>query len=543
MQKADLILTSDAVFTGLSDTASPGFVAIKKNKILAASDSGKNYEAYKDEYTKVQHFGDELIMPSFYDSHTHLILAGMYKTFVNLGQAKSEEEAAKMVGESAEAMPDVPWVIGFNWYHVFWDDKVLPTRFSLDQYVSDRPVFLVNAEAHGAWVNSKALEICGIDKDTKDPDYGHIERLENGEPSGFLYEAALGLVAVHALKFSMELEKTFAKKYMENAVKYGITAVNDMQPYFGVNMGNYETYKALEDDGELIMRIHSAPDLLGDLEETAIWREKYCSEKRKITLLKQFLDGVPTTYTALTIEEYSDKPGDTGTQLSDLDAIRTKVLEAHKFGFSVRLHACGDRAVRIALDCYEAAIKKYGKNEARHGIEHIESIHPDDIPRFRELGIIPSVQPEHLALTQKFEDNPYLSRYGGERSKYLWPLKSLLDSAGVMAIGTDCPVVDNDPFLEIYRAVSRVHNDGQPAGGWNPEQKLTMAEVLSAYTYGSAYGTHRESELGTLEAGKLADIVVLDRNLFKTKLEDIRSTKVRLTIMDGKPIYQDESFQ
>jgi hypothetical protein len=305
-------------------------------------------------------------------------------------------------------------------------------------------------------------------------------------------------------------------------------------------MGSYETYKALEEDGELMMRIHSAPDLLGDLEETAVWREKYCSEKRKIALLKQFLDGVPTTYTALTIEEYSDKPGDTGTQLSDLDAIARQVLEAHRLGFSVRLHACGDRAVRIALDCFEAAIKKYGKNEARHGIEHIESIHPSDIPRFKELGIVPSVQPEHLALTQNFTDNPYLPRYGEERSKYLWPLKSLLDSAGMLAIGTDCPVVDSDPFLEIYRAVTRVHNDGQPVGGWNPEQKLTMSEVLKAYTYGSAYGTRREKELGTLEAGKLADIVVLDRNLFEIEASAIRSTTVKLTIMDGRIIYKSD---
>jgi len=540
MQKADLILTSEAVFTGLTDEPAPGFVAIKGNRILAVSENLESFSDLMDEHTEVQHFGNELIMPAFYDSHTHVILAGMYKTFVNLGQAKSEEESAKMVGEAAEAMPDVPWVIGFNWYHVFWDDKVLPTKHSLDRYVKDRPVFLVNAEAHGAWVNSKALEICGIDRNTKDPDFGHIEKLENEEPSGFLFEAALGLVAVKALQFSMDLEKTFARKYMESAIKFGITSVNDMQPYFGVNMGSYETYKALEEEGELVMRIHSAPDLLGDLEETVIWREKYCSEKRKIALLKQFLDGVPTTYTALTIEEYSDKPGDTGTQLSDLDAIARQVLEAHRLGFSVRLHACGDRAVRIALDCFEAAIKKYGKNEARHGIEHIESIHPDDIPRFKELGIVPSVQPEHLALTQNFADNPYLPRYGEERSKYLWPLKSLLDSAGMLAIGTDCPVVDNDPFLEIYRAVTRVHNDGQPVGGWNPEQKLTMSEVLKAYTYGSAYGTHREKELGTLEAGKLADIVVLDRNLFEIEASVIRSTTVKLTIMDGKIIYKSD---
>lgn len=538
MQKADLILKGDAIFTGLSDNAMPGFVAVKDNKILAVSDKKAKFDDFKDKDTKVFEFGDELIMSSFYDSHTHLILAGMYKTFVNLGDAKSEEEAAKMLGDFAKTIPNDKWIIGFNWYHVFWDEKVLPTKFSLDKYVSDRPVFLINAEAHGAWVNSKALEVCGIDKNTVDPDYGHVEKLENGDPSGFLYEAALGLVAVNALQFTREQEKTFTKKYMESAAKFGITAVNDMQPYFGVNLGNYEAFKELEDSGELNIRIHSAPDLLSDMNQAEIWRSTYKSEKRKVTLMKQFLDGVPTTYTALMIEEYSDKPGDTGTQLSDIDAIRKQVLEAHRRGFSVRLHACGDRSVRIALDCFEAAIKKFGKNEARHGIEHIECIHPDDIPRFKELGVIPSMQPEHLALTQKFEDNPYVDRLGKERSKMTWPLKTLLDTAGVLAIGTDCPVVDNDPFLEIYRAVTRVHNDGKPEGGWNPSEKLTMAEILRSYTYGSAYGTHRENELGTLEAGKLADIVVLDRNLFETNVEDIRSTKVKMTIMDGKVIYK-----
>jgi predicted amidohydrolase YtcJ len=540
MQKADLILKGNTIFTGLTDKVMPGFVAVKDNKILAVSDDKAKFEEYMDRDTKVYDYDNELIMSSFYDSHTHLILAGMYKTFVNLGDAKSEEEAAKMVGDFAQTIPNDKWIIGFNWYHVFWDEKVLPTKFSLDKYVSDRPIFLINAEAHGAWVNSKALEVCGIDKNTVDPDYGHVEKLENGDPSGFLYEAALGLVAIKALQFTKEQEKTFTKKYMESAARFGITAVNDMQPYFGVNLGSYEAFKELEDNGELNIRIHSAPDLLSDMNQAEIWRSTYKSEKRKVILMKQFLDGVPTTYTALMIEEYSDKPGDTGTQLSDIDAIRKQVLEAHRRGFSVRLHACGDRSVRIALDCFEAAIKKYGKNEARHGIEHIECIHPDDIPRFKELGVIPSMQPEHLALTQKFEDNPYVDRLGKERSKMTWPLKTLLDTAGVLAIGTDCPVVDNDPFLEIYRAVTRVHNDGKPEGGWNPSEKLTMSEILRSYTYGSAYGTHRENELGTLEVGKLADIVVLDRNLFETKVEDIRSTKVKMTIMDGKIIYKAE---
>jgi hypothetical protein len=538
MKKADLILAGNAVFTGLADTAGPGWVAVSGNRIMAAGSLEEGYEDLVGPDTKVRKYGDELIMPSFYDSHTHLVLAGMYKTFVDLGAAKSEDEAARMVRDFAAAIPDDEWIIGFNWYHVFWDDKTLPTKASLDRYIPDRPVFLVNAEAHGAWVNSKALEIAGVDSGTPDPLYGEIAKLDNGEPSGFLYESALGLVGVKALKFTVEQEMVFLRNYMKSAAKLGITATNDMQPYFGVNMGNYEAIRALEKNGELTVRIHSAPDLLSDLDEAVKWREEYNTEKHKVKLLKQFLDGVPTTYTALMVEDYSDKPGDTGTQLSDIDAIAKQVEEAHRLGFSVRLHACGDRAVRIGLDCFESAIKKYGKNEARHAIEHVECIQPDDVPRFRELGVIPSMQPEHIALTQEFDENPYLVRLGPERSKRTWMLKTMLDTAGVLSIGSDCPVVDNDPFLEIYRAVTRLHNDGKPEGGWNPEEKLTMAEILKSYTYGSAYGTHRENELGTLEAGKLADIVVLDRNLFKTPAEQIRDTKVCLTVMDGNVIFE-----
>lgn len=539
MCKADLIICGKAVFTGLKNNPEPGFVAVKGNRIIAAEKGNQSFENFADRNTKIYMFEDQLIMPAFYDSHTHLILAGMYKTFVNLGDAKSEEEAAGMVKAFADTVPDAEWVIGFNWYHVFWDKKVLPSKYSLDKYIPDRPVFLINAEAHGAWVNSKALQIAGIGRNTPDPEYGEIARLDNGEPSGFLYEAALGLAAVHALQFSAEQEKKFVRKYMESAAKSGITALNDMQPYFGVNMGNYEVFKSLEENGELTVRIHSAPDLFSDIGKACEWREKYNTEKHKVIMMKQFLDGVPTTYTALMLDEYSDKPGDTGTQLSDLDGIAKQVEKAHKNGFSVRLHACGDRAVRTGLDCFENAIKKYGKNSARHAIEHIECIHPDDVKRFKELGIIASMQPEHIALTQSFHENPYLSRLGPERSRRTWMLKTMYDNAPALSIGSDCPVVDNDPFLEIYRAVTRLHNDGMPKGGWNPEEKLTIAEVLKAYTYGSAYGAGRENELGTLEEGKLADIVVLDRNLFDADEDEIRSTKVKLTVMDGKAIYED----
>ena len=537
--KADIILKSNLIFDGFKRVDGGGFVAIKDNKIAGFGKSDMDMEGLIGPYTKVHRFKDKLIMPSFHDSHTHLILAGMYKTYVNLGAAKSEEEAARMVKEFADTVPSEKWVIGFNWYHIFWDTKKPPTKASLDQYITDRPVFLLNAEAHGAWVNSKALEVAEVTNNTPDPYGGEIARFENGEATGFLYETALGLVGTHALKFTPVQEMIFVKKYMESAGAFGITSVNDMQPYFGMNMGSYETYKGLEDKGELNIRIHCAPDLLGDLDEAVKWREKYNTDKLKITLLKQFLDGVITTYTSLMLDDYSDKPGDRGTSLSDLNLIAKQVEEGHKRGFSIRLHSCGDRSLRLGLDYYENAIRKYGKNSTRHGIEHCEIIHEDDVKRFKDLGIIPSMQPEHIAITNGFADNPYPVRLGDKRSKRTWMLKTLLDTAGVIAIGSDCPVVDNNPFLALYRGYTRLHNDGTPDGGWNPEEKLTLEELLHCYTYGSAYGVSREHELGSIKVGNFADIAVLDKNIFDINPSEIlNDTKVDMTIMDGKVIFE-----
>jgi predicted amidohydrolase YtcJ len=303
-------------------------------------------------------------------------------------------------------------------------------------------------------------------------------------------------------------------------------------------MGNLAVYSDMDRNDELTVRIHAAPDLLGDLDEAASWRENYRSDKLRVEMLKQFLDGVSTTHTALVLEEYTDAPGNFGISLNDTEAIKNAVPEAHKRGFSVKLHSCGDKSARMALDYYENAIKMYGKNQCRHAIEHVEMLSEEDLPRFGELGIIPSVQPEHIALTQCFDENPYPVTLGKARADKTWPLKSLYDSAGVLAIGSDCPVVDNDPFLEIYRAVTRLHNDGKPEGGWNPTEKLSMYEVLRSYTYGSAYGVNREQELGTLEAGKFADLIVISRNLFAIDPSEIRDCHVEMTMMDGSVIYE-----
>lgn len=535
---ADMIIKGNAIFDSVSDKPFAGFVAVKGNRIAAVGKEMDSISQYAGDDTKIIDAGDRLVMPGFHDSHTHLILAGMYKTYPNLGSARSEEEAAAMLKEYYDSQPGDGWVYGFNWYHVFWDKKELPRKETLDRYFPDRPVFLINAEAHGAWVNSLALEIAGVTADTPDPFGGEIARDENGEPTGFLYESAIEYVAAHALIFTEEQEKTFLRKYMADAAELGITGVVDVQPYFGKDLGSLDVYTGMESDGELTVRITAAANLLGDLDEALENSKKYCTEKVRAHMLKQFVDGVITTHTALLLEDYTDAPGNRGTQLSELEKIDAAVQEGHKRGLWIKIHAIGDRAIRFTIDSYEKAIKTYGANGCRHAIEHVEMVTDSDIERFGQLGLIPSVQPEHIGLMPTWEGEEYRVNIGEERAGRTWSFRSLLESAGVLAIGSDCPVVDNNPFYAIHRGVTRLHDDGLPEGGWNPTQKLTVADILRGYTLGSAYGIGREDELGTLEEGKFADIAVIDRNLFEAEPEDIRSANVDMTIMDGEVIFE-----
>lgn len=535
---ADLILKSNCIFDSVSEEPFSGFIAVKGNRIAAVGRTYQDAEAWTGPDTQVYDLQDKLVMPGFHDSHTHLILAGMYKTYANLGDAVSEEEAVLKLKAFEEAHPSDGWVYGFNWYHVFWEKKELPTVKTLDRYFPDRPVFLLNAEAHGAWVNSKALEIAGVTRETPDPYGGEIARDENGVPSGFLYENAVALVAEHALKFTPEQERIYLRNFMDDAASLGITSVVDVQPYFGVDLGSLDVYGAMERDGELKLRITAASNLFGDLDLAAERSRKYCSEKVRAHMLKQFVDGVFTTHTALVTEDYCDVPGSRGTPLFELSNYHSAIEEAHKRGLWVKIHAIGDRAVNFTLDGYEKAIAKHGGNGCRHAVEHAELVSEADIERFGRLGVIPSVQPEHVGLMPTWEGEEYRYVLGEERAGRTWSFRSLLDKAGVLALGSDCPVVDNNPFPALHRGMTRLHDDGLPEGGWNPSQKLTLAQLLRSYTYGSAYGAGREDELGTLQPGKLADIAVCDRNLFASSPSEIRKAKVDMTIMDGKIIYK-----
>jgi predicted amidohydrolase YtcJ len=534
---ATLVITGNKMFTGKGDHPVDGGVAVIDNRIVAVG-SMKEIDSYIDSNTKVYRYDNSLILPGFHDHHVHLFCGSLSQTSVWLNNATSEEQAAKMVHQFSKDHHDYPWLYGFGWYHSFWKINELPHRESLDRLISERPVFLFNADLHGAWVNSLALERSNISNDTANPPYGEIVRDAKGKPTGLLIETAMGLVGRHALKLENNILKDLLQKFLEKTAQLGITSVSDMQSLPGMELGEINVYRDFERDGKLTTRIHIVSGLGDNLDKAIRLRDTYATDILKFSALKQFIDGVHTTYTAYMREPYTDKQNTRGITLLPSEVIKKWVMNADREGFRVRLHACGDGAVKLGLDCIEAAQESNVSRDARHSIEHIENIYPEDAYRFGQLGVIASVQPEHLASTKTFANNTYRARLGNKREKFTWPYKTLLNNGAILAIGSDYPVVELNPMLQIYRAVTRVHDDGEPKGGWNPQEKLTIAEVLRGYTAGAAYAASVEKDIGTLEKGKLADIIVLDQDLFEIPTEKILQTKAILTVMDGKIVFE-----
>ncbi|MGG1396827.1 amidohydrolase [Bacillus salipaludis] len=531
-QIADMIISSNTVFTGLTDRPEPASIAIKDNKIVAIG-SEEDMKHFAGENTKIYQFNDQLIMPGFHDFHLHLMQGAVALNGVDLFSARSEEEALEMIREFAEANPENPWVIGFTWDAGYWDTQKLPTRHSLDRILPDRPALMFHAEMHYAWVNTKALEIANINRHTESPSFGMIGKDENGEPNGLLYEGATDAVIRHAYDFTKEEKKALLTNFLTHAASLGVTAVHDLFASESMNIINdFGLFKEFEDKGDLTTRIHLWPVLNGDLERAKQLRDTYQSGKLRVSGLKQFIDGVITARTAYLLEPYADQPDSRGETTFPAETIKKWVADADKEGFSIRFHAIGDGAIRLALDAYEEAQKVNGKRDSRHSVEHVEVIHPNDIPRFKELGVTASMQPDHFAMSER---GVYTDRIGSEREKHVFSINTLKKSGANLAFGTDFPVDILNPLLQIYRAITRIDSSGKTV--WHPHERITLADALKAYTSGSAYGTFREHELGTLEVGKLADIVVLERNLFEIPVEEILDTKVQLTVVDGTVVY------
>lgn len=540
MDKADIILRSNVIFTGVSNDTFAGGIAIKGNKIMKVG-LWDEVDAFIDPHTIVLEYGDKLILPGLIDSHMHYFIGAFQssgKVCRTLFDAHSKKECLEMVKKFAKSNPQLQTIAGMGWHLPSWDESDrFPCKEDLDAIASHRPIFLLSAEGHTFWLNSKALALCEITKASK-VRFGSIGKNEDGEPNGLLYELE-ACERANALAFkpvdhdAKKIILEFNKKLSE----CGITSTTDVS-VCPEPVGDFSEYAAahqLEAEQRLSVRINLYPSL-GLAPDTTLaseLRNKYHSEKLRIAGLKQFVDGVTSSNSAYLLEPYADQPDSSGHSFYKYNILRDCVVNANREQFGVKLHAIGDAAIRMALDAYEESQNANGPLTVRNSIEHLEAPHPNDIGRFSKLNVTAAMQPLHLS----YENLEKQIKLGPQRSKYQFPFKTLLEDGAVLAFGTDYPVVPFNPMDTIYAAVTRTNIEGQEIE-INPWEKISLAEALRAYTYGSAYCVNQEQLLGSIEEGKLADIVVLDRNLFTVDPKEILETKVILTMMDGNIVHQ-----
>lgn len=533
------IIRSRKIFTGLKDEPEAAAILVNGKIIekIFPWDMGGN-----EADIPVFDYGEKMVMSSFVDAHTHLFSGAVNASeYVcdSLGTCGSEQECADMIGQYAKKHPELKRIRGTGWFVGAWNDAPLPDRMSLDATVPDRPVYLQCADGHSMWVNSKALEEMHLTENYT-VEQGEVCHMEDGSLSGLFIEPA-------AYRPAEEMYMDFTDEELENIhcefqkllAEKGIGALSEMMAhdYTGEEIKTCRLIRRMEEKGKLNAHIFNYTRLFGYTDFTPFFKlkEEMDSAHFHIAGVKGFIDGVTETYTGLLLEPYTDCP-DTcgeGVPFRPEEKMTEEIIAANKAGIQVRLHCIADGSVRMALDMYE---KSAGETDIRalgNTIEHIENIHPDDVGRFNELGVIPSMQPYHLTLS----NNGKIWRLGKERCRYEFPARTMWESTGILAIGTDYPVVGLDPFRTIYAAVTRCDDEGKIVGQNAADQKLPLHVVLKGYTKDSAKVYHADNKMGTLEAGKLANILVLSDNLFEIDPEKIPDTKVLINYFEGKEIY------
>lgn len=536
----DYCIKAKYLFVGDGKPPVAKSILIQEERIEKVVNPGEETE-FIDGKTVIIDAGDGLVMPGFIDAHTHFFngaLAHSEHVCCDIEASTSEEDCVRIISEYAKAHPNEKRIRGRGWFVTNWKDAPLPTKESLDGALPDIPVYLAAADCHSYWLNSKALEECGITKDME-VETGYIGKLPNGELSGMLVEMDACEIADRKYReFSLKEQKEIYMSFMEHAASLGVTSLSEMMPgeYDEEYLEKYKVIKELGEEKSAKCRLHLFSKLfdVDDYEVAVQWKKELDNDWLKLSGLKGFIDGVAETYTGLLLEPYTDRPDTKGVGVPaiSLEELKERIYEANKLGLPVRIHCIADGSVRMALDAFEYAVNKT-KTKLPNTIEHIENIHPDDIKRFQKLGVIPSMQPMHVIL----DCDGKIIRIGPERIKYEFPWKSMWDAFGGVAIGTDFPVVSLNPFDNIYAAVTRKKFDGSEASH-NPEEVLTMEQTLMGYTYWAAKCYGREDEIGTVSEGKLADLVILNQNLFDISAEQIRDTKVELTMLGGKIVYE-----
>ena len=536
---ADLLLTGGSIVTMHPARPVARALAVRSGRIVAVG-SAEDVRGLIGPATRVVQLAGETVAPGFQDAHVHPIGAGLARLRCELHEEHGLDTYLGIVAAYAAAHPELEWITGGGWS---MDDFPggTPTAADLDRVVPDRPVFLPNRDGHGAWVNTRALELAGISADSADPLDGRIERTPDGRPSGTLHEGAMHLVdrlipedTVDDYLAALEL----AQAYLHTL---GITAWQDAW----VTPDMVEAYRAFSERGSLTARVVGAHwwDRARGAEQLDAFvelRERGSHGRFRATSVKLMLDGVLENFTGAMLHPYLDEHG-TPTHRRGIDfiepsALREYVTRIDALGFQPHFHAIGDRAVRNGLDAVAAARAANGPSDTRPHIAHIQVIHPDDIGRFAELGVVANAQP-FWACHEPQMDRLTVPFLGPERTPWQYPFRSLLDAGARLAMGSDWSVSTPDPLREMEVAVTRVADIHRDAAPFLPDERLGLHDAFAAFTSGSAYANHLDDETGTLEVGKLADMVVLDRDVFAPDAGPLGDARVVATFIEGAAVH------
>jgi hypothetical protein len=532
-QSADLILTKTRVWTGSATAPWAEAVAISGSRIAAV---GKEDEIlrFRGPTTMVLDLPGRLVLPGFIDNHTHLLDGGFQLLSINLRPCRDEKEFAERIRRKAESLQPGQWITGGDWDHEAWPGTRLPARELVDGFTRDIPVFVNRLDGHMALANTLALNRAGITRETPDPPGGAIVRdPKTGEPTGILKDAAMSLVS-HLIPQPTAKESDDAlKAALKEAARYGVTSVQDITGWEAL-----ETFERAHHLNQLTLRIYARTPL-AEWERQVEWIKKNGSGDDWLRLggFKAFLDGSLGSTTAYFFEPYLDAPATSGLlsgQAIPEDKIRQRMLAADKAGLQLSIHAIGDRANHLLLNLFEEVARANGPRDRRFRIEHAQHLRREDIPRFAKLGVTASMQPYHCIDDGRWAEK----RIGPERIKTTYAFRSLLDSGARLTFGSDWTVAPINPLLGIYAAVTRRTLDDCNPLGWVPEEKITVEEALRSYTIHNAFAAFEESKKGSIEAGKLADVVVLDRDIFSIPPVAIPQVKVLYTIAGGKIVYR-----
>lgn len=536
---ADLAFTNGRIYTMDGSRSWAEAVAIRDGRIVyVGTDDGLADVAGPD--TQRVDLHGRMMLPAFHDIHIHPISGGIEAASCDLNGLESLEEYRETIAGCAERAGDDEWIMGGGWLMSVFGPGAMPSRRILDELVPDRPVYLTSSDGHTGWANSKALEIAGIDSDTPDPRDGRIDRdPETGEPIGSLQEGAMRLVSTHTPPVTQEVRTDGLSYAIDMLNGYGITSIQDAN----VSEDDLKAYRALEQRGELDLRVVGSQwwDRERGTEQIPEFkrlRDEYLSDRLKVSTVKIMQDGVMENFTAAMLEPYLQQGDTRGIPMVEPDALRQIVADLDAEGIQVHFHAIGDAAIRQSLDAVEEAREQNGARGLRHHISHIELIDPADIPRFRELDVVANFQPL-WAFADEYITDLTLPYIGEKRGQGLYPIRSVYESGGMIAFGSDWSVSTANPFYQIEVAVTRKDPDDATDDVFLPDERINLPEALAAFTINGAWVNHHEELTGSIEAGKAADLIILDRNLFAIAPEEISETKVLLTLLDGEPVHGD----